>query len=148
MVVQWPRARIIFSLSLPIGLILVAHNLMSLISIAMVSHLGDAAVAGIGIAGALFSMLMAVLFGIDTGVQALVARRIGAGDVRLAGVALNDALAIAVAGGLLLALLGYVAGPGLFRLLVDDAACCWRRGSRRCRAFSAHGRAGRASASF
>src|SRR5713101_6364829 len=122
MVVQWARVRIIFSLSLPVALILLAHNLMSLISIAMVSHLGDAAVAGIGVAGALFSMLMAVLFGIDTGVQALVAQRIGAGNLRLAGITLNDALAIAVAGGLLLALLGYVAGPGLFRLVVNDAA--------------------------
>ena len=105
------RVRTIASLSLPIALILLAQTLMSLISIAMVSHLGDTAVAGIGIASALFSMLMAVLFGIDTGVQALVAQRIGAGHVRLAGIVLNDALAIAVAAGLLLTLLGYVAGP-------------------------------------
>lgn len=116
------RMRTILSLSLPIALILLAQNLMSLITIAMVSHLGDAAVAGIGIAGALFSMLMAVLFGIDTGVQALVAQRIGAGHVRLAGTVLNDALAIAVAAGLLLAVLGYLAGPALFRLVTADTA--------------------------
>jgi Na+-driven multidrug efflux pump len=56
-------------------------------------------VAGIGIGSVLFSMLMAVLFGIDTGVQAVVARRIGAGQARLAGAALNDALAISVLAG-------------------------------------------------
>ena len=94
---------------------------MSLISIAMVSHLGDAAVAGIGIASALFSTLMAVLF-------AHRYRRPGAGGaadrrghVRLAGTVLNDALAIAVGAGLLLTLLGYVAGPAVFRLVTTDA---------------------------
>jgi multidrug resistance protein, MATE family len=122
MIVPWQRIRIIFSLSLPIALILLAQTLMSLISIAMVSHLGDAAVAGVGIAGALFSTLMAVLFGIDTGVQALVARRIGAGQTLLAGIALNDALAIAVAAGLLLAMLGQIAGPELLHLVASDTA--------------------------
>lgn len=122
MIIPWQRVRIIFSLSLPIALILLAQTLMSLISIAMVSHLGDAAVAGVGMAGALFSTLMAVLFGIDTGVQALVARRIGAGQALLAGIALNDALAIAVAAGLLLAMLGHIAGPGLFNLVASDTA--------------------------
>jgi MATE family multidrug resistance protein len=115
------RVRTIAGLSLPIALILLAQTLMSLVSIAMVSHLGDAALAGIGIASALFSMLMAVLFGIDTGVQALVAQRIGAGHVRSAGTVLNDALAIAVAAGLLLTSLGYIAGPTAFRLVTADA---------------------------
>jgi len=122
MVVEWTRARTILGLSLPIALVLLAQNLMNLISIAMVSHLGDAAVAGIGIAGALLSMLMAVLFGIDTGVQALVARRIGAGQGVAAGTVLNDALAIATVAGLLLASLGYVAGPGALDLLTADPA--------------------------
>jgi len=120
MIVEWTRARRILGLSLPIVLILLMHNLMTLISIAMVSHLGDAAVAGIGIAGALFSMLMAVLFGIDTGVQALVAQRIGAGQAPLAGAVLNDALVIAVAAGLLLALVGYLTGPAVFSLVTSD----------------------------
>ena len=122
MIVPWQRVRIIFSLSLPIVLILLAQTLMGLIGIAMVSHLGDAAVAGIGVATALLSTLMAVLFGIDTGVQALVARRVGAGESLAAAVALNDALAIATAGGLLLVVLGYGAGPALFVLIANDPA--------------------------
>ena len=116
------RAGTIVSLSLPIVLILLAQTLLGLATIALVSHLGDAAIAGVGIANALFSMLMAVLFGIDTGVQALVARRIGAGQAALAGRTLNDALLIAVVAGLLLALLGYGVGPSLFRMVTDDAA--------------------------
>lgn len=126
MIVPWQRARIILALSLPIALMLLAQNLMSLITIAMVSHLGDGAVAGVGIASGLFLMLMALLFGIDTGVQALVARRVGAGQMSLAGGVLNDAQAIAVVAGFLLTLLGYVAGPGLFALVTADPAVAAR----------------------
>jgi putative MATE family efflux protein len=122
MIVPWARAKIVFGLSLPVALVLLAQTLMSLISIAMVSHLGSAAVAGIGIASALLWMLMAILFGIDAGAQALVARRIGAGETCLAGRTVNDALAIAIVAGPFLALLGYLAGPGLLRLIADDAA--------------------------
>jgi MATE family multidrug resistance protein len=126
MIVPWRRGRIILRLSLPIALMLLAQNLMSLITIAMVSHLGDAAVAGVGIASALLLMLMALLFGIDTGVQALVARRVGAGQMSLAGGVLNDAQAIAVVAGFLLTLLGYVAGPGMFVLVTADPAVASR----------------------
>jgi putative MATE family efflux protein len=122
MIVPPWRLRLIVNLSLPIVLILLMQTVIGLIAIALVKYLGDAAVAGIGIATALLSMLMAVLFGIDTGVQALVAQRIGAGQVAQAGAALNDALAIAAAAGLLLAVLGYAAGPGLFALVTNDAA--------------------------
>src|SRR5215475_5697517 len=122
MIVSPWRLRLIVGLSLPIVLILLAQTLIGLIAIALVSHLGDAAVAGIGIASALLSMLMAVMFGIDTGVQAVVARRIGAGQLEQAGAALTDGLTIAVMGGVLLTALGYAAGPGLFSLVADDAA--------------------------
>src|SRR5262245_41852483 len=120
MIVACGRVRTIVSLSLPVVLILLAQTLMGLISIAMVSHLGDTAVAGIGIGSALFSVLVAVLFGIDTGVQALVAQRTGAGRVLEAGHALTDALPIATAAGLMLAFAGHVAGPGLLGLITND----------------------------
>ena len=120
--VSRPRACTIVSLSLPIVLILLAQTLLGLATIAMVSHLGDAAVAGVGIANALFSMLMAVLFGVDTGVQALVAHRVGAGQIGLAGRTLNDALLIAVVAGVLLMALGYGLGASVFRMVTDDPA--------------------------
>jgi MATE family multidrug resistance protein len=120
--ISWARARPIVGLSLPIVLMLLVQNLIGLIIIGMVSPFGDAAVAGIGIASSLFSMFMAVLFGIDTAVQALVAQRIGAGEPELAGRILNDALAIAVVAGLLLIVLGYAAGPAIFHAVTNDPA--------------------------
>jgi putative MATE family efflux protein len=122
MIMSWARARIVFGLALPIVLILLAQTLMSLVGIALVSHLGDAAVAGIGIGSALFSMLMAVLFGIDTGVQALVAQRIGAGNATEAGGVLADSLPIATMAGLILAVSGYAAGPVCLDLISGDSA--------------------------
>jgi MATE family multidrug resistance protein len=122
MIVEWARAKIILNLSLPIVLVLLAQNLMSLIGMAMVGYLDNAALAGTGIASALFSMLLAMLFGIDTGVQAIVARLVGHGSARLAGYALNDALAISSLAGLLLTAIGYAAGPGVFAKIADDPA--------------------------
>lgn len=119
MIADRRRLRTIVGLSLPIALILLLHNLMTLAGIALVGHLGDAAVAGIGIAGALVSMLTALLFGIDTGVQALVARRFGAGEIREAGAVLVDGLAIAISAGLILAAAGYGGGPVLLPLVND-----------------------------
>lgn len=114
--------RTIVDLALPLVLMLLGHALMNVIALAMLSRLGDTAVAGVGIGNMLFSMLSAVLFGIDAGVQALVAQRCGAGQIRLAGTVLNDALAISGAAGLLLTLLGYVLGPSLFDLVSSDPA--------------------------
>lgn len=122
MIVEGRRLRAIVGLSLPIALILLLHNLMTLIGITLVGHLGDAAVAGIGIAGALVSMLVALLFGIDTGVQALVARRFGAGEIQEAGAVLVDGLAIGAGAGVILAVAGYGAGPVLLPLVNDHAA--------------------------
>lgn len=116
------RLRTIVGLSLPIALILLLHNLMTLTGIALVGPLGDAAVAAIGIAGALVSMLVALLFGIDTGVQALVARRFGGGHIRDAGAVLVDGLAIAVGAGIVLMAIGYGAGPALLPLVNGEPA--------------------------
>src|SRR5262245_25463576 len=110
---SWARAKKILGLSLPIAFALFIQNVMQLAGIAMVGHLGPAALAGMGLGGALFSMLMAILFGLDTGVQAVVARRAGAGELHLAGRVLNDALALSVVAGLVLAAVAVAAGPAV-----------------------------------
>jgi multidrug resistance protein, MATE family len=119
---EWTRIRRVLSLSLPIAMALIAQNVMSLITMAMVGRLGDAALAGIGIANALYGILLAGLFGLDTGVQAVVARRRGAGDLVSAGTVLNDAILISTAGGLLLGAAAYIVGPPLLAAVADSAA--------------------------
>jgi len=124
MIAQLNRGRIasIVSLSLPTVAILLAQHLASLMTIAFVSELGTAALAGLGIASAMFSALMALMFGIDTGVQALVAQRIGAGQRAAAASVLHDGFIIALLAGPLLIAVGYAAGPGVMHRLVRDPA--------------------------
>lgn len=71
------RARIFGAMAIPIVLALAAQSLMGIINVAMVSRLGESALAGVGVANAVFSMLIALMFGINTAVQALVARTVG-----------------------------------------------------------------------
>jgi len=122
MSVPWPRVATILGLSWPVAGALVAQNVMSLITIAMVGHLGDAALAGIGIGGTLFSTLLAVLFGLDTAVQAVVARRFGAQDASGAAAVLADAIPISVLAGMVLAVLAYIAAPAVLAAIAEDPA--------------------------
>ncbi|MDR3511447.1 MAG: MATE family efflux transporter [Caulobacteraceae bacterium] len=118
----WRRARTMLGLSAPVMAVLMAQNLAGLAALAMVGRIGIAAVAGVGVAGGVYAMLQAVLYGLDAGVQALVARRSGAGDAQGAGAVLNDALALALGVGLVLAAAAYGLGPALIGLVVHDPA--------------------------
>ncbi|WP_178133486.1 MATE family efflux transporter [Vineibacter terrae] len=122
MIVPCERARTILELSWPVILALVAQNAMSLITIALVGRLGDAALAGIAVGGTVFSMMLAMLFALDTAVQAAVARRAGAGDMPGMAAVLADGVAISLPAGLLLAAAAYVGGPAVLAMMVDDPA--------------------------
>lgn len=117
-----PRVWRIAGLSAPVVGVLTAWSLIGLASLAMVGRLGVAAVAGVGVAGGVYAMLQAVLNGIDAGVQALVARRVGAGESEAAGRTLNDGLLLGLLVGAPLAAIAWVAGPRLAGLIVHDAA--------------------------
>ena len=115
---EWVRARAVLRLSLPITIALVVQNAMSLVTMAMVGRLGNTSLAGLAVAATLYGIPLAILFGIDAGVQAVVARRIGAGDLAGAGATLNDALVLAFGAGLVLAGACYTVGPVLLHLML------------------------------
>ncbi len=98
------------------------YNLISIASVAMLGRLGNAAIAGVGAASAIYAAISALLFGVDTGVQAIVARTTGAGHAgRIAGV-----VAAAQAGAIPLAVVVGAAtwafGPSLVALILPDRA--------------------------
>src|SRR6185369_1221634 len=88
----------------------------------MVGRLGDASLAGMGLASTFFMLLLALLYGLDTGVQALTSRATGAGDAGRVGQILVNALAIGVPLGGLLTLAALIAGPPMLRAVTADAA--------------------------
>ena len=118
--IERERACAIARLALPIALALLMQTVMSLVAIAIVSHMGDGALAGVGIASALLTALFALLFGIDSGVQVLVAHSVGGGRANGAGTVLTDALLLAAIAGPALALFGYVAGPWILSRMSAD----------------------------
>ena len=96
------------------------QNLASLACLAFLGRLGTATLAGFGAAGAILGVVLALLYGFDTAVQALVSRATGAGDRGGIGQVLGDALAVSVplGAGLTLALWGL--GPRLVAGMLSD----------------------------
>ena len=107
------RTRELADLSLPLVLIFIFQNLMLVAGLIMGGHLGSVALAAIGVGNAFISIFTALLFGLDTGVQVLVAQRRGAGDTNGALSALKDGLTIAMPSGLLLMVFVGLLSPAL-----------------------------------
>lgn len=122
MTIQWPRIRALLALSGPVALTLILQNAMGVASTAVVGRLGDAALAGNGVAATLVGIVMALLYGLDAAVQATAARRTGAGEPAWATQALSDALWIGALGGLALTILAEVAVPPLLGPALHNAA--------------------------
>ena len=115
-------AKVIAALSAPLVAFFLVQNAVSLATLAMVGRLGDAALAGVGLANALYALLLALLFGLDTGVQAVVSRTTGAGARERMGATLANGLAIAVPLGVVLALTAWIAGPPILGAMLGDPA--------------------------
>jgi putative MATE family efflux protein len=97
------------------------QNAVNLAFLAMIGRLGTAALAGSGIAGVVFSLLLALLYGFDTGVQAFVSRATGAGEREVAGRALSEAHALSLPFGALLAFAAFHYGPAIAQMLASGA---------------------------
>ena len=116
------RRRRVWAIALPITGGMMSQNLLNLVDIGMVGHLGDSALAATGIGS--FSNYLAISFiiGLSAGVQALAARRLGEGRVDETAVPLNGGLMLAAIIGLPLCILLILGTPFAFNLLTDDPA--------------------------
>ncbi len=119
---QWTRIRQILTLALPIIGGMISQNILNLIDTAMVGHLGDAALAAVGIGGFVTFMATALITGLSSGVQAMSARRLGEGRVTQTATPLNGGLLLAVGVGLPMTALSIALVPWLVPLLVEDVA--------------------------
>ena len=114
------RRRRILSLALPIIGGMVSQNILNLVDTAMVGHLGDNALAAIGIAGFAAFMATALITGLSTGVQAMASRRLGEGKGDQMAVPLNGGLLLGLAMAIPLTGLLYTYTPQLFPFLMSD----------------------------
>ncbi len=87
-----------------------------------VGRLGAASIAGVGVAGIAVMMIMAAIMGLMMGMRAMVARFVGAGDVKGANHVAQQAFVISIAFAIVMAVIGmFFAEPilGLFGLEPD-----------------------------
>ena len=73
------RRKMIWGIALPIMGGMMSQNVLNLVDIGMVGHLGDTALAATGIGGFTNYLAISFIIGLSAGVQALAARRLGEG---------------------------------------------------------------------
>lgn len=115
-----PRRARILGLALPIIGGMVSQNILNLVDTAMVGHLGDAALAAVGMGGFASFTAMALILGISVGVQATAARRKGQRRYDEMAGALNAGLLVVVCVAPLFSVVLYHFAPAFYPLLVED----------------------------
>ena len=116
------RAKQVMAISVPIIGAMVSQNILNLVDAAMVGHLGSAAMAAVGISSFLNFMAVALFMGLATGVQVIVARRIGENRENEAAVPLNGSLVLNLLFALPASIILFLLAPWLIPLIIDDPA--------------------------
>jgi putative MATE family efflux protein len=116
------RRSAIWAIALPIMGGMMSQNILNLVDIWMVGHLGDAALAATGIGGFTNYLCIAFIIGLSAGVQALAARRLGENRHAETAIPLNGGLILSLLLGLPLSILLILLVPDFFPYLNSDPA--------------------------
>jgi len=100
-------ARNILAMAAPIAIGMLFQTLYLLVDLYFVARLGDAAVAGVGAAGTLMFVVLALTQVLAVGAVALIAQAVGRKDRADANLVFNQSLVLAAACALLTLVLGY-----------------------------------------
>ena len=114
------RRHRIFQLALPILGGMLSQNVMNLVDTGMVGVLGNEALAAVGLGSFASFMAFAFLMGMGTGVQAIAARRLGAGRRAETALPLNGGLLLLLGVGLPASALLIWFVPQLYPVLDSD----------------------------
>ncbi|MEX3605211.1 MAG: MATE family efflux transporter [Burkholderia sp.] len=104
---QGSVTRHIVTMAVPIGVGIVFQSLFYLVDLYFVGRLGADALAGVGAAGNVSFLVMALTQVLAAGTVALIARAAGSKNQEQASLVVNQALGLAVCSGLVMLLLGY-----------------------------------------
>lgn len=100
----------VIRLAWPVVVQQVAFSMVQLVDTALVGHLGEDALAGVRLAGQLFWFSQTGLVAVGVGATAIVARSIGAGERQRASSVVQTAFVLALAWGILMALMMWFLG--------------------------------------
>jgi Na+-driven multidrug efflux pump len=112
----------LWSLSWPMTISTMVMMIGPVIDMVWIGKLGGDAIAGVGVAVTVVMLINSLIMGVFTGLRAMVARFVGAGDEALANRVAQQAFALAVGMSLVVAVIGmFLARPILTLLGVDSA---------------------------
>ncbi|RUR32574.1 MATE family efflux transporter [Vreelandella nanhaiensis] len=108
----------VMRLALPIMLGMLSQSMLNIIDAALVGHLGQVALAGVGVGGYAMFMITALVFGLSSSVQSQTSQRLGASNQYLSQ-PLQAGAVIGLATGLPLSLLAWWLAPALLHLITQ-----------------------------
>jgi len=122
---DWTKGPILSNLLLiswPMVVMELLYMVSQIVDMIWVGRLGSASIAGVGIASLVIMIVMSMDFGLIMGSRAMIARFIGAGDIRGANNTAGQTIILGVAWGLLITVIGVLAAEPLLRLFgVEEA---------------------------
>ena len=123
----------LLAMTMPIMIMNVTQNLFNIIDMTVLGQLvGDNAVGSVGACSMLITLCTCLLIGIAAGANIVVAKRIGAQDSERTKKAADTAIILALAGGLLLLMIGTIFAETFLRWvncpesLLEDAVIYFR----------------------
>jgi len=117
---QGPLGRAIVLLAVPMVVEMAMEAIFAICDVFFVSRLGDAAVAAVGLTESLLTLVYALAIGVSMATTALVARRVGEGNLRGAERAARQAIIVGIAGGIGVGIPCAVFAADLLRLMGAD----------------------------
>jgi len=119
---EGPIPRAILLLAVPMVLEMVMESLFAIVDIFWVAHLGDDAVAAVGLTESMLAPIFSIAMGISMSTTAMVARRIGEKDRHGAAVAAVQAIALGILVALAAGIAGVIFAPNLLALMGGSPA--------------------------
>ena len=115
-------SRSVLRMAWPVVVQQVAFTMVQLVDTLLVGHLGKDALAGVGLGAILFWIPQSGIFAVGVGAIAVVARNIGGGQRERASVTTAMALMMALAWGVVLAVVMALAAEPLLRVMGAESA--------------------------
>jgi putative MATE family efflux protein len=112
----------LWSLSWPMTVSTMVMMIGPVIDMVWIGKLGGDSIAGVGVAVTVVMLINSLIMGVFTGLRAMVARFVGAGDEKLANRVAQQAFVLAVGLSLVVAVIGLFLAESILQLLGVDAA--------------------------
>lgn len=112
--------RAIFLLSVPMILEMAMESLFFIVDVFFVAKIGTEAVATVGLTESVLTLVYSLAMGLSAGATALVARRVGEGNARDAGVVVGQVILLSVGMAVLVGVPGFLFGEDILRLMGAD----------------------------